>query len=224
MFVGHYSASFLGKSADKRIPLWVLFLAVQFIDVLWSIFVLLGVEKVRIIPGFTASNALDLYFMPYTHSLLGVLCWSAFAYVVIQFVPALRGVRTGLIVATAVFSHWVLDLIVHIPDLALYDSVDKMGFGLWNHREAAFVLEIAVLFAGAAVLYRKVMHKGRFVGFVILLAAIQVINIYFFPPPPSPSAMAISAFVSYIVLTLLAWWVDHAAQPKSQTNATARPM
>ena len=209
MFVGHYSASFLGKSADKRIPLWVLFLAVQFIDVLWSIFVLLGVEKVRIIPGFTASNALDLYYMPYTHSLLGVLCWSAFAYVVIQFVPGLRGVRTGLIVAAAVFSHWVLDLVVHIPDLALYDSVGKMGFGLWNHREAAFVLEIAVLFSGAAVLYRKMPHKGRFVGFVILLAAIQVVNTYFFPLPPSASAMAISALF-YLVLTLLAWWVDRS--------------
>jgi hypothetical protein len=210
MFVGHYSASFLGKSADKRIPLWLLFLAVQWIDVLWSIFVLLGIEKVRIIPGFTASNALDLYYMPYTHSLLGVLCWSAFAYVVIQFVPGLRGVRTGLIMAAAVFSHWILDLIVHIPDLPLYDSVGKVGFGLWNHREAAFVLEIAVLVAGAVLLYRTVTHKGRFVGFVILLAAIQVFNIYFFPPPPSASAMAISAFVSYLVLTLLAWWAERS--------------
>ncbi len=150
---------------------------------------------------------------------LGVLCWSAFAYVVIQFVPGLRGVRTGLIVAAAVFSHWVLDLVVHIPDLSLYDSVGKMGFGLWNHREAAFVLEIAVLFAGAAVLYRTMTHKGRFVGFVILLAAIQVVNIYFFPPPPSASAMAISAFVSYLVLTLLAWWVDRSVE-----QPTSKPM
>ncbi|MGZ4890442.1 MAG: hypothetical protein ACXWBH_14770, partial [Candidatus Angelobacter sp.] len=82
MFTGHYSASFAGKAlagksgdkdSDKRIPLWLLFMAVQFIDVLWSIFVLLGIEKVRIVPGITASNALDLYYMPYTHSLLGVL-------------------------------------------------------------------------------------------------------------------------------------------------------
>ena len=69
MFTGHYSFSFAGKSAEKRIPLWLLFLAVQWIDVMWSIFVLLGIEKVRIVPGITASNALDLYYMPYTHSL-----------------------------------------------------------------------------------------------------------------------------------------------------------
>jgi hypothetical protein len=86
---------------------------------MWSIFVLLGIEKVRIVPGITASNALDLYYMPYTHSLAGVLCWSALAYVVCQLVPSLRSVRTGLIVAAAVFSHWILDLIVHRHDLAL---------------------------------------------------------------------------------------------------------
>jgi hypothetical protein len=137
LFTGHYSFSFAGralagtdagKNNEKRIPLWLLFLAVQWIDVMWSIFVLLGIEKVRIVPGFTASNALDLYYMPYTHSLLGVLCWSVLAYVVCQLFPQLRGMRTGLIVAAAVFSHWILDLIVHIPDLALYDSVGKTTF------------------------------------------------------------------------------------------------
>jgi hypothetical protein len=208
LFTGHYSFSFAGKSAEKRIPLWLLFLAVQWIDVMWSIFVLLGIEKVRIVPGITASNALDLYYMPYTHSLLGVLCWSALAYVVCQLVPSLRGKRTGLIVAGAVFSHWILDLIVHRPDLALYDSVGKMGFGLWNYRGAAFALEMAVLLGGAAMLYRNATHRGRLIGFAIFLAALQVFGTFFFPSPPSDHAAAMTALVSYIVLALMAWWVD----------------
>jgi hypothetical protein len=208
MFTGHYSFSFAGKSVEKRIPLWLLFLAVQWIDVMWSIFVLLGIEKVRIVPGITASNALDLYYMPYTHSLLGVLCWSTLAYVVCQIAPSLRGKRTGLILAAAVFSHWILDLIVHRPDLALYDSVGKMGFGLWNYRGAAFALEMAVLFGGAAMLYRTAAHRGRLIGFVVFLAALQVFGTFFFPPPPSDYAAASTAFVSYIVLALAAWWVD----------------
>src|SRR5881227_3855990 len=133
MFVGHYGVAFAVKTQRNKIPLWVLFVAVQLLDFLWAPFVLLGIEKVRIVPGITASNALDLYYMPYTHSLLGVLCWSALAYVVCQMTPRLRGRRTGLILAAAVFSHWILDLIVHRPDLALYDSVGKMGFGLWNY-------------------------------------------------------------------------------------------
>jgi hypothetical protein len=208
LFTGHYSASFAGKATEKRLPLWLLFLAVQWIDVMWSIFVLMGIEKVRIVPGFTASNDLDLYYMPYTHSLLGVLCWSALAYVVCQLVQPWRGKKTGLILAAAVFSHWILDLIVHVPDMALYGSVGKMGFGLWNYRTAAFALEIAVLFAGAALLYRTAAHKARLIGFVIFLVAVQVVNTFFFPPPKSDQAMAISALASYMVLALMAWWVE----------------
>jgi hypothetical protein len=216
LFTGHYSFSFAGKvlagtgeqEKERRIPLWLLFLAVQWIDVLWSIFVLLGIEKVRIVPGITASNALDLYYMPYTHSLLGVLCWSVAAYVVCQGVPSLRSRRAGLILAGAVFSHWILDLIVHRPDLALYDSVGKMGFGLWNYRAAAFALEMAVLFGGAAMLYRTAAHRARLSGCVIFLAAFQVFGTFFFPPPPSDHAAAMTALGSYIVLALMAWGVE----------------
>lgn len=228
MFVGHYSVSFAGKalagkSGDKnngkRIPLWLLFIAVQFIDVLWSIFVLLGIEKVRIVPGITASNALDLYYMPYTHSLLGVLCWSALAYVVCQTIPQLRGRRTGFILAAAVFSHWILDLIVHRPDLSLYDSVGKMGFGLWNYRGAAFALEMAVLLC-AAMLYRTAVHKVRLAGFVLFLVAVQIFGTFFLPPPSSDHAAAISALVSYVVLALGAWWVDRGEpQPRNVSSA-----
>jgi hypothetical protein len=220
LFVGHYSASFAGKSAEKRIPLWLLFIAVQFIDVLWGIFVLFGVEKARIVPGITASNALDLYYMPYTHSLAGVLCWSALAYVVCQLVTQLRGKRTGLILAAAVFSHWILDLIVHRPDLVLYDSVGKMGFGLWNYRGAAFALEMAVLGGGAAILYRTAAHKARLIGFVIFLAALQVFGTFFFPPPSSDHAAAITALTFYVVLALIAWWVDRGdPQPGKVSSA-----
>jgi hypothetical protein len=76
MFVGHYGPSFAAKALKRPIPLWVLFLAVQLLDVFWSIFVLLGIEKVRIVPGITATNPLDLYYMPYTHGLDAAVLWS----------------------------------------------------------------------------------------------------------------------------------------------------
>ena len=208
MFVGHYSASFAGKAAEKRIPLWLLFIAVQFVDVLWAIFVVLGIEKVRIVPGFTASSPLDLYYMPYTHSLVGALGWSMLAFLVCQFIPSLRGVRTGMILALAVFSHWLLDLVVHRPDLALYDSTFKMGFGLWNYRTLAFAVEIGMLVAGAALYLKKAYRKARLVAFVCFLALVQTFEKFFFPPPKSDWAMALSALVSYGVLAVLAWWAD----------------
>jgi len=76
MLVGHYGPALALKGVEKTIPLWVLFVAVQWMDVLWACFVALGIEKFRIVPGFTATNALDLYDMPYTHSLPGSLALS----------------------------------------------------------------------------------------------------------------------------------------------------
>jgi hypothetical protein len=120
-----------------------------------------------------------------------------------------------LILAAAVFSHWILDLIVHRRDLSLYDSVGKMGFGLWNHRGAAFALEMAVLLCGAAMLYRTAMHKVRLAGFVVFLAAFQVFGTFFFPPPPSDHAAATTALISYLVLALVAWWVERGARRRT---------
>ncbi len=149
MFVGHYGVSFAAKRGDRTIPLWALFLAVQLLDVFWSVFVVAGLEKVRITPGITASNPLDLYYMPYTHSLVAALLWSLGAYVAYRAIRAFRAShRAALLVALAVFSHWMLDLVVHRPDLPLYDNTAKVGLGLWNYPAPAFLLEVAALFGG----------------------------------------------------------------------------
>jgi hypothetical protein len=208
LFVGHYSVSFAGSAAERRLPLWLLFIAVQFLDVMWAIFVLLGIEKVTIVPGFTASSPLDLYYMPYTHSLLGAIGWSVLAFLICQLFPRLRGKRTGLIVAGAVFSHWVLDLIVHRPDLALYDSQHKMGFGLWNYRVPAFILEISLLVGGAALYLSGRSHKGRIIGFVCVLVLVQIVGTFFFPPPASDRAEAFTAISFYFLFAAVAWWVE----------------
>ena len=143
MFVGHYGVAFAVKTPRNKIPLWVLFVAVQLLDFLWAPFVLLGIEKVRFVPGITATNALDLYYMPYTHSLIGALFWSAVAFAIYKI--GWRNIASNsaaLLVGFAVFSHWLLDLIVHRPDLSIYDDTMKVGFGLWNYRGIEFVLEI----------------------------------------------------------------------------------
>src|SRR5438309_10812335 len=121
MYVGHYSVAFAVKDERNKIPLWVLFVAVQSLDFLWAPFVLLGIEKVRIVPGITASSPLDLYYMPYTHSLIAALVWSAVAFGAYRLLAPRDGSKAALIVGAAVFSHWVLDLLVHRPDLPLYD-------------------------------------------------------------------------------------------------------
>src|SRR4029453_13264947 len=148
MFVGHYGPSFAAKATEKTIPLWVLFIAVQWLDVMWSVFVLLGIEKVRIVPGFTATNPLDLYYMPYTHSLVAALLWSVVAIVVYKLWSKNKGWLAPALVGGAVFSHWVLDLLAHRRDLALYDNSMKVGMGLWNFPVLAFAMEVVLLFSG----------------------------------------------------------------------------
>jgi hypothetical protein len=215
MFVGHYGVSFAAKPVAARVPLWVWFIAVQWLDVVWSVLVLVGVEKLRIVPGFTQANPLDLYYMPYTHSLPGSLALSLlFGGIVALFVAGNR-VATALLVAAAAFSHWLLDLVVHVPDLPLYDNAAKVGLGLWRHVGLSFPLELIVLGLGAWLYARSVTFAGArgrlvFAGFVVLLAALQVYA-NFGPPPASPVGMAVMALALYAGLALSAAVVERIA-------------
>ena len=215
MFIGHYGVAFAIKSADRRVSLWQLFLAVQFLDVLWGPLVLLGIEKVRIAPGITASLPLDLYYMPYTHSLVGALAWSGLVVLGYKIAPGgatSRALRSALLVGLAVFSHWILDLLVHRPDLPLYDNTHKMGLGLWNYPVFAFVLEAALLFGGMWLYLRSTAGAslgGRFGMplFGLVLLVVQAVA-FFGLPPRSPAAAAITFLSLYVVMTGAAFWLE----------------
>jgi hypothetical protein len=203
MFVGHYGVSFAARRIDERIPLWVLFVAVQLLDVLWAPLVLLGIEKVRIVPGATASNPLDLYYMPYTHSLVAAVAWSCVAGIIYQVValPAQR--RASIVVALAVFSHWVLDFLVHRPDLPVFGNAAKVGLGLWNAPTLALGLEIALLFGGIALWGRR--SRGSFLQTLVFGALMVAIQCYVFfgPPPASDRSAAVTALVAYALFAFV---------------------
>jgi len=202
MFVGHYGVSFAAKKAEPAIPLWVLFIAVQLLDVLWAPFVLLGIEKVRIVPGITPSNPLDLYYMPYTHSLVAAVGWSVVAFLVYRAVRPVPP-RAAAIVGLAVFSHWVLDFLVHRPDLPLYDNTAKVGLGLWNLPAVAFGLEALLLFGGMWLYFRLgTVRRTAMLVFGIVMLGIQA-YVFFSPPPPSDKAAAATALVSYAIFALV---------------------
>jgi len=219
MFVGHYGPSFAVTAIKPTAPLWLVFIAVQLVDVAWAILIFIGIENVRIVPGITASNPLNLYYMPYTHSLVAAVLWSVAAVVVCK---PLRGVRSWSVAAwigAAVFSHWVLDLVVHRPDLPLYDDAMKVGLGIWNYPMIALALEALLLFGGMMMYLRRtkpINAIGRFGPpiFGLVMLAIQA-YIFFGPPPASPGALALTALVSYVVFAVVAEWLDrqrsHAA-------------
>ena len=218
MFVGHYGVSFAAKRSAASVPLWVLFIAVQLLDVAWAPLVLLGVEKVRIVPGITASNPFDLYYMPYTHSLVAALLWSAGAFVVYRLAMP-EGNTAALVVAGAVFSHWVLDFVVHRPDLPLYDNSAKVGLGLWNLPALAFALEAALLFGGMWLYFRTgVARRIATAAFGLIMLAIQA-YVFFGPPPASDKAAAATAILAYVVFAVVIRLIE--GRPPARVEAQA---
>jgi len=227
MFVGHYGVSFAIKRVAPAIPLWMLFVAVQLLDVLWAPFVLLGIEKLRIVPGITASNPLDLSYMPYTHSLLAAILWSGAALAVSRrLIAGDRARAMGLLVALAVFSHWPLDLVVHRPDLPLYDDTVKVGLGLWNLPALAFGLEATLLFGGMGLyLGTAGTSRLRVPVFGLVMLAIQA-YVFFGPPPVSAKAAALTALAAYVVFAAVAERLERPTRGHGEggqmTDVTAR--
>jgi len=216
MFIGHYSAALVLKRVEKNASLGWLFLAVQFVDILFFPLVLLGIERLNIVENFTQSTHFELEFMPYTHGLVGSLILAVVTYVVFWILPAKEEVnkkRVALVMAAAVFSHWVMDLIVHTPDLPLLgDNSPKLGFGLWNNALITFILEAVLLVAGVWLYLRgtkarTVTGKYSMMIFVAVLIVVNFFNI-FGPPPENLNFLAIFALVSYFAFGGIAFWLD----------------
>jgi hypothetical protein len=213
MFVGHYAAGLALKKFEKSASLGVLFLAVQFVDILFFPFVLLGLERLNIVENYTQSTHFELEYMPYTHSLLGSVIWAGVAYALFRWVIVKKN-SVALVVALAVFSHWLFDLIVHTPDLPLWsDASPKLGLGLWQNAIATFALEAALLVA-ALWLYLRSTSATTAVGkygmgvFVAFLLVVNVVNIFGPPMGDSQGGLAIFALTSYFLFAAVAFWLD----------------
>jgi hypothetical protein len=216
MFVGHYSVAFACRTERNKIPLWFLFVAVQFLDYIWATLVLLGIEKLRVIKGFTAGSMLDSYFHPYSHSLITAVIWSVVAAFIYKTVCGRHSRHYNkaapLIIGLAVFSHWILDLIAHPRDLAIYDNRWKVGFGLWNHRDPEFALEIALLAGGIALYLTRnampVVREGAVIAFGIALVIVQIGDTYVPRTPLTDKATVTGVWVFYTLFVLIAFAVE----------------
>ena len=211
MFVGHYAASLAAKAIEPRAPLWTYVIGAQLIDIGWGVLVMAGVEKVRIDPSLPGSS-LDLYHMPYTHSLPAVVLWSLAGALAVRFVLRLP-MRAAVFVGLAVFSHWILDLLVHRPDLELWFGGGKVGFGLWNYPVPEQAVEIGLLALGAAAWAWLRGRKGQALWpvllFLTVLVAVQIIAMVM-PGGGDSASLGGMAIVIYLVIGLIAWALDRA--------------
>jgi hypothetical protein len=227
MFVGHYSVAFALKGEKNKIPLWVLFIAVQFLDYIWATLVLLGIEKLRVIKGFTAGSMLDSYFHPYSHSLITAILWSCIAAIaykpICSWLELAYTKSASLIIGLAVFSHWVLDLIAHPRDLAIYDNTLKVGFGLWKYRDPEFALEIALLAVGIMLYVARnampAIRKGAVIAFGVVLVVIQIGDTYVPRNPLTDKQTVMGVWIFYTLFVVVAFVIEKIGS-RRQINAT----
>jgi len=218
VFVGHFAAGFAAKAVAPRASLGTLFLAAQFIDMLWPALLLLGVERVQIVPGITRMTPLDFEHYPISHSLAAVLAWGVGFALVYQW--SRRDWRTAGVLGVLVVSHWLLDLVVHRPDLPLWPGPGPMvGLGLWSSVGMTLALELTLFGLGLWLYLRKTrardaVGKWALWGLAGFLLAAYFANV-FGAPPPNARAIAWAGQAQWL---LVAWgyWIDRHRYAESE--------
>ena len=211
MFIGHYAVGLASKKLAPRASLGALIAAPILLDLLWPIFLLLGWEHVSVEPNTNPFLRLAFDSYPISHGLVAVVGWATlFAGLYYGFTRYASG---AIVIWIGVISHWVMDYIVHRPDLPLYAGGNRLvGLGLWNHRWWAIAVE-AVLFAAGIWLYQQqTKPKDKigmyaFWGFVIFLLLAYAGVVFGPPPPASVTKLAITALCSAVLIPW-AWWFD----------------
>lgn len=211
MFIGHYALGFSGKRIDKGLSLGTMFLAVQWLDLVWPVLVLAGIEKVSIDPGNTVLTPLNFESYPWSHSMLMAIGWGIL-FAILYFVRT-KNHRGSLLLFFLVFSHWLLDFVTHRPDLQLTPFADtRVGLGLWNYKWVEVVTETVLFIAGILIYNRLTMGKNKtgqwtLWSLVFFLVVIHFMNV-FGPPPPSVDMVAWAGLSQWL---LVAWgyWIDN---------------
>lgn len=210
MFIGHFGAGFAAKSAARKVSLGTLFIAAQFIDLLWPSFLLLGIERVSIEPGATVVTPLVFEHYPFSHSLFAVVLWAVLMGTGYWFMRRER--RGALILGMLVISHWLLDVLVHQPDLPLMPGgATVVGLNGWSSLPITLVIELPLFALGVWLYSRTTTAKDRvgqwgFVALVVFLLLIYAGNL-FGTPPPNVTAIAWVGQAQWL-LVLWGYWID----------------
>jgi hypothetical protein len=210
MLLGHYGVAFAAKRAAPRASLGTLNFAAELLDELWPIFVLMGLETVRVVPGLMAASPLDFVYYPITHSLVGAIGWSVLLGVLYHTVRRYR--RGAVVVGLLVLSHWLLDLPMHRPDLPLWPGSNvKVGLGAWRSIPLTIAIELAVFLPGLTIYLRTTRARDKFGRWGLWTMVVVLLAIFFSgfgsAPPPDGRAVAMGA-VGLWLFVPWGWWVD----------------
>jgi membrane-bound metal-dependent hydrolase YbcI (DUF457 family) len=209
MLLGHYGVALAAKRLAPQTSLGTLVFAAQWLDLLWPILLVAGIERVEYVPGIMAASPFDFVSYPISHSLIMVLVWAA---LIAGIYFALRKYRTGaMVVGGLVVSHWVLDFVMHRPDLPLWPGSERYGLGLWNSLPATLVIEFVLLLAGIVLYVRARPARDRIGKWALAAMAGFLIMIFvgnlFSPPPPNQTAVGLLSLGLWLFVPW-AHWID----------------
>ena len=210
MFIGHFGVGFAGKKIEKSVSLGTYFLAAQWVDLIWPILLLLGIEKAEIKPGASVVTPLNFTYYPFSHSLFGVIVWAALFGMVYYLIK--KNSKNAIVLGLIVISHWFLDLFVHIPDLPLFPGYNlKVGLGLWNSLPATIILEGFIFILGVYLYLKTTKAKNKIgtysLAVLIIFLIIMYISNLIGPPPPSVEAIGFVGNAQWLII-LWGYWID----------------
>lgn len=214
MLLGHYGLALAAKRAVPKTSLGWLTFAAQWLDELWPLLLLAGLERVRVAPGLLAASPLDFSYYPFSHSLLLALGWGVAIAVIFMWWTRQR--RGALVIGMLVVSHWLLDLPMHRPDLPLWPgSATRVGFGLWNSIAGTVMVELTFFLGGLVLYARRTVATDR-IGRWGLVALVVTLLLVFGgglagPPPADVTSLAWGALSLWLVIPWSAWVDRHRA-------------
>jgi membrane-bound metal-dependent hydrolase YbcI (DUF457 family) len=149
---------------------------------------------------------LDFVHYPFSHSLVAVVIWGVL-FGLVHYILR-RNVKHALLLGPLVFSHWLLDAIVHRPDLPITPWTDiRIGMSLWNS-----VIFESALFVGGTVLYARATRRKTtsirwgFWALIGFLAVVYVMNLAG-TPPDAVEPIAIVGLSQWLIVGW-AYWMD----------------
>jgi len=220
MFIGHFGVGFAAKKAIKKTSLGTLFLASQFVDLLWPILLILGIEKVEINPANTGLTPLNFVYYPFSHSLLAAIIW-AFIFGLVYYLIK-KDLRSAVWCGLLVPSHWILDLIVHRPDLPLFpgNNSPMVGLGLWTSVYGTIIVEVGIFLAGVYFYFKTTKAKNKTGSISLWVLIIFLLLVYFMNIfGPQPDSVDSIEYVGLSQFILIAWgyWIDKNRQVREKS-------
>jgi len=211
MFLGHFAMGLAAKGVGRRVPLGLLMMAALASDLLWPALLLLGIERMSVVPGTTRLSPLHFEHYPYSHSLLASALMGAL--IALAYYVSRRDRAGALALLAAGVTHWLLDVLSHAPDMPIAPWMEaRLGLGLWNSLYGTLMVE-GGLFVASIAIYLRVTRALDRLGthalwtYILALAAIYASSL-FGPPPPDDAKMIAAVGLSTWLLIAWAWWAD----------------